>query len=216
MWLYGFARALVKGVFSLVYRVKVEGLGNIPPEGGVIICGNHFHAFDPMVVGITMERKVRYMAKQELFDNPVLGFIITGMGVFPVKRGAPDRAALKKSIEVLQGGTCFGIFPEGTRNKTGKLGRAEPGTAYLAIKSGAPVVPVGITASYKLFSTIRVRYGPPVDLSPYMTGKLSSEALDGASDAIMAAIGAQLVPPVVPEYLLERQGEKIQETGTTR
>ncbi|HLN60078.1 MAG TPA: lysophospholipid acyltransferase family protein [Symbiobacteriaceae bacterium] len=193
MWLYGFAKGLVGIAFRLVYRIKVEGLGNIPEQGGVIICGNHFHAFDPMIVGITTKRPVSFMAKQELFENPVIGTVLRGMAAFPVKRGAPDRAALKRSIDVLESGGCFGIFPEGTRNKSGQLGKAEPGTAYLALKSGATVVPVGVTATYKLFSTIHVRYGPPVDMAPYSTGKLTSEAMEGASEAIMAGIGAQLV-----------------------
>jgi 1-acyl-sn-glycerol-3-phosphate acyltransferase len=199
VYLYGFGKGLVSIVFRLVYRMRVEGTGNIPAEGGVIICGNHFHAFDPMVVGITMPRRVSFMAKQELFENPVIGWVLRGLAAFPVKRGQPDRAALKRSIEVLESGGCFGIFPEGTRNKSGKLGKAEPGSAYLALKSGAPVVPVAVTATYRLFSEVVVRYGPPVELAPYRAGKLTSEAMEGASHAIMAGIGAQLVPPVYPE-----------------
>lgn len=197
MWLYGFARGLMRFAFSLLYRIKVEGLGNIPPEGGVIICGNHFNARDPIIVGITITRPVSYMAKQELFENKFFAFILKGIGVFPVKRGTPDRAALKKSIDVLQSGTCFGIFPEGTRNKTGKLAKAEPGAAYLALKSGAPVIPVGISSKYKLFGPILIRYGKPVNLDPFRDGKLTSEALEAASAAIMSGIGAQLEPPLV-------------------
>ncbi|HWI64091.1 MAG TPA: lysophospholipid acyltransferase family protein [Symbiobacteriaceae bacterium] len=196
MYLYGFARGLVKITFSLIYRIRVEGLENVPETGGAIVCANHFNARDPMIVGITMKRPISYMAKEELFHNKLLAWIITGMGVFPVKRGQPDRAALKRSIDTLQSGTCFGIFPEGTRQKSGKLGKAEPGTAYLALKSGAPVIPVGITSTYKLFSPIIVRYGKPVDLDAYRGAKLTSEAMEAASNAIMAAIGLQLEPPV--------------------
>lgn len=195
MWLYGFARAAVGVFYRTAYRLKVEGLENVPREGGAIICGNHFTGHDPLVVGISMPRPVSFMAKQELFKLPVLGFIFRGMGAFPVNRGAPDRAALKKSIEVLENGGCFGIFPEGTRNRSGELGKAEPGTAYLALKSGAPVIPVGISSSYKLFSPIIVKVGKPVDLDAYRGAKLSSESRDAAGDAIMAAIGALLVPP---------------------
>lgn len=207
MSFYGFAKGLVGVVFRLLYRVQVEGKGNIPRSGGVIICGNHFHAFDPILVGITMPRQVSFMAKQELFENPLVGWVMHHLTVFPVKRGTPDRAALKRSIEVLEEGACFGIFPEGTRNKTGKLGKAEPGTAYLALKSGAPVVPVGITATYRPFSRILVRYGPPMSMDAFRTGKLTSEALDGASNAIMSGIGAQLEPPVVVEAAATREGE---------
>lgn len=196
MYLYGFARGLVKVTFSLIYRIRVEGLENVPAEGGAIVCGNHFDGRDPMIVGITMKRPISYMAKEELFRNKLFAWVIRGMGVFPVKRGQPDRAALKHSIDVLHSGTCFGIFPEGTRQKSGKLGKAEPGAAYLALKSGAPVIPVGITSTYKFFSPIIVRYGKPVNLDAYRGAKLTSEALEGASNAIMSAIGLQLEPPV--------------------
>lgn len=198
MWLYGFAKGIVGFGYRLLFRLQVSGLEHIPPDGGVIICGNHFTAHDPPVVAISANRPVSFMAKAELFDNKFLGWIFRGVGAFPVKRGAPDRAALKRSIDTLQEGRVFGIFPEGTRNRTGQLAKAEPGTAYLALKSGAPVVPVGITSSYKLFSPILVKFGPPVDLSTYRDGKLTSEALDGAGEQIMAAIGALLVPPVRP------------------
>ena len=196
MSLYAVCKALVSVYYRSLYRVRVEGHEHIPPEGGVIVCGNHFTANDPFMVAIAMKRPISYMAKQELFKNPLVGWLLRRIRVFPVKRGQPDRAAIKHSIEVLHSGTCFGIFPEGTRNRTGHLGKAEPGTAYLAIKSGAPVVPVGITSSYKLFGPILVRFGRPVDLSPYMSGKLTQEAIEGASHTIMAAIGMQLDPPV--------------------
>lgn len=196
MWLYSFAKALVRPLYSILYRIQVEGLENVPKEGGVILCGNHFHVNDPIIVGICVPRKVAFMAKQELFTVPVLRTIIRGLGAFPVKRGHPDRAALRHAMEVLKSGRCFGIFPEGTRNRSGKLAKAEPGTAYFALKTGATVIPVGITGTYKLFSPVRVRFGPPVDLSPYRSAKLTSEVLEAAGELIMAGIGAQLVPPV--------------------
>jgi 1-acyl-sn-glycerol-3-phosphate acyltransferase len=190
------AKALVGVTFRTIYRVQVEGLENIPREGGAIVCGNHFDARDPIMVGITANRPVQFMAKQELFKNGLFAWVLQGMGVFPVKRGQPDRAALKHSIDVLNSGACFGIFPEGTRNRTGQLGKAEPGTAYLAAKSGAPVIPVGITSRYKFFGPIIVRYGRPVDLGIASGGKLTSEGLEHAGDAIMSAIGGLLEPPV--------------------
>jgi 1-acyl-sn-glycerol-3-phosphate acyltransferase len=196
LWFYRFAKAVVNPIYRLLFRFEVEGLGNIPPEGGVIICGNHFTAHDPIVVALATNRPIAFMAKQELFQVPVLGRIVRWLGAFPVKRGQPDRAALRRSIEVLNSGGCFGIFPEGTRNRSGRLGKGEPGTAYLALKSGAPVIPVGITATYRPFSTVRIKFGPPVDLEPYKHEKLSNETLAAASEAIMAAIGALLEPPV--------------------
>ncbi|HWI52735.1 MAG TPA: lysophospholipid acyltransferase family protein [Symbiobacteriaceae bacterium] len=205
MYLYGFARGLVKIAFGVIYRIEVQGLENVPETGGAIVCGNHFNGRDPLIVGITMKRPISFMAKQELFQNKLFAWVIRGMGVFPVKRGQPDRAALKRSIDVLQSGTCFGIFPEGTRNKTGKLGKAEPGTAYLALKSGAPVIPVGISSSYKLFGRIIVKYGKPVNLEQYRDAKLTSEALEAVSDAIMSGIAAQLEPPATYEAAAGQQ-----------
>ena len=195
MWLYGFGKAAVGILYRMLWRVRTEGLENVPREGGVIIAGNHVNGNDPLFVGITAPRPVSFMAKEEIFGVPGVGFLARGVGAFPVKRGQPDRAALKRSLAVLEDGGCFGIFPEGTRNRTGKLGKAEPGTAYLALKSGAVVVPVGISSTYKLFSPVTLKYGKPVDLTPFMAGKLSSEVLDAAGEAIMAAIGAQLIPP---------------------
>lgn len=196
MWLYGFGRGAISLVYHVLWRIRVEGTENIPANGGVIICGNHVNGNDPLFVGVAATRPVSFMAKEEIFKSPFVGFLARGVGAFPVKRGHPDRAALKRSLDVLEKGGCFGIFPEGTRNRTGKLGKAEPGTAYLALKSGVPVIPVGVSSTYKLFSQVAVKFGPPVDLSPFRTGKLTSETLDAAGEAIMAAIGAQLVPPV--------------------
>lgn len=194
-WLYYLSKAIVSFFYHILYRIRVEGLEHLPRDGGVIVCCNHFHANDPLIMGVTTPRIVRYMAKQELFKIPVVGWVIRKWGAFPVRRGQADRASLKVSLEILESGGCFGIFPEGTRSKTGQLRKAEPGTAYLALKSGAPVVPVGINATYRLFSPVRVRFGPPVDLEPYRSGKLTSENLEAAGAAIMAAIGALLDSP---------------------
>lgn len=196
MWLWSFGRAVVLPFYRLAYRITVEGVENVPREGGVILCSNHISGHDPPLLGMLSPRPVRFMAKEELFRIPGLRYFLSqGGGAFPVKRGTPDRAALKRSLEVLQEGGCFGIFPEGTRSKTGQLKRAEPGTAYLALKSGAPVIPVGFTGPYKLFSPVHIRFGKPVDLSPFLGAKVTSDNLEAAGEAIMAAIARLIYPP---------------------
>lgn len=192
MWLYSFAKGLLNPLYRVGFRMRVEGLQNVPREGGVILCANHASMHDPIMLGIAAPRPVSFMAKEELFRNPVLRFLVRGLGAFPVRRGHPDRAALKRAFDVLQTGGCFGVFPEGTRIRGGQLGKAEPGTAYMALKTGAAVIPVGISSSYRLFRPTVIRFGRPVDLSGYRAGKLSSEVLEAAGGAIMAAIDGEV------------------------
>lgn len=198
MWVWGFGRAAILPFYRLALRIRVEGTENVPKDGGIIMCSNHIKIHDPALLGMLSPRPIRFMAKEELFKTPILSWFFSQGGAFPVKRGTPDRAALKYSLELLANGECFGIFPEGTRSKTGQLGKAEPGTAYLALKSGASVIPVGFSGSYKLFSSLTIRFGMPVNLEPFKTGKLSSENLEAAGEAIMSAIRAQLEPPETP------------------
>lgn len=195
MWLYGFAKAVVGAVFRLLYRVRVEGLEYIPREGGVILCGNHIHIFDPIIVGIVAPRPVSFMAKEEAFHG-FQGFLIRGVGAFPVKRGTADRASLKRAMDLLNGGQCFGIFPEGTRSKSGHLEKPEPGTAYIALKTGSPMIPFGITTDYRLFGPVVIRFGPPVDLDRFHGAKLNGETLETASQEMVTAIGHLLAPSV--------------------
>lgn len=195
MWLWAFGKAVILPWYRLWLRLVVEGQEHVLAEGGLILCSNHIGAHDPGLLGMFSPRPVIFMAKEEIFKVPVIGWLVrSGTGAFPVRRGTPDRAALKRAADLLEAGGCLGIFPEGTRSKTGHLGKAEPGTAYLALKSGATVVPVGISGSYRLFSRITIRFGPPVDLSAFRTGRLTGEHLDAAGDAIMTAI-ASLVDP---------------------
>jgi len=204
LWLYSFGKNAVWPFYHSLYRMTVEGLDNVPRTGKLILCVNHFRWHDPLVIGITAPRRVAFMAKEELFRNRFVGWVISGLGVFPVKRGQPDRSALRHSMEVLDAGGCLGIFPEGTRNRSGKLGKAEPGAAYFALKTGATVIPVGISGTYKLFSPLTVRYGMPVDLDQFRSGRLSSEQMEAAGEAIMGAIGALLVPTVSPSGVHNR------------
>lgn len=192
MGFYGFAKAIVTPVFRLLYRIRIEGAEHVPPTGGVIICANHTKAIDPIFLGIASPRPISFMAKQEIFQVPVLGWLVQQLGAFPVDREGNDRGALKRSLSVLENGGCFGIFPEGTRVKTGELGEFHGGTAYLALKAGAQVVPVGITPGYKLFQTVVVRFGAPVDLDEFRGVKVSGAVRDAASQRISEAVHAQV------------------------
>lgn len=186
--LYPFCRFLFRSFFAIVYRWKVEGVENIPPQGAVVICANHISNMDPPLIGSAASRKVYFMAKEELFRIPILSFFIRRFGAFPVKRGASDRKALKHALAVLQKKEALGIFPEGTRSKTGKLGEAHPGAALIALRGDAVVVPVAIIGPYRLFRRVSIIFGSPIDLKPYKEDKITSKTVREVTARIMKEI----------------------------
>lgn len=155
--------------FMVVFcRLKVIGADNVPEEGGVILASNHISAIDPPLMGIAVRRTAYFMAKKELFKIFLVGFIIKNLNAIPVNRGVFDKSALKKSEEVLENGFALIMFPEGTRSRTGKLGKGKPGIGLLARLAVVPIVPIYIQNSqefHKLFLTGRrltIRYGKPI------------------------------------------------------
>lgn len=149
---YKIATALVSLFFHIKFKITVIGKENIPVEkGGRIIASNHVSNNDPPFVGIVVKGKFTFMAKEELFRNRFFGWLIKKLGAFPVKRGAKDFAAIDKAIESLNEGRTFIIFPEGTRSKTGELGRPKSGVSIIAVRAKAPVIPVFIKYGRKRF-----------------------------------------------------------------
>lgn len=185
MNLYSFARGLVKSILSPLYRIQVEGLEHFPKEGGVLLCSNHIDNLDPPVVGIAAPRPVSFMAKEELFNVPILGKILPGIHAFPVRRGMSDREALRKGLKVLKEGEVLGLFPEGTRSKTGEIGKGLAGAGFFALRSDAHVVPCAIIGPYKPFRKLRVIFGPPIDMEPIRGQKMNAEQ---TTDIIMGHI----------------------------
>jgi 1-acyl-sn-glycerol-3-phosphate acyltransferase len=182
--MYTFFRALFRLFFKLVYRLKAIGTENVPNSGPVVLCANHTSNLDPPLLGSPIEREVHYMAKAELFEVPVLGWVLPRIKAFPVKRGGVSRESIRLSVQLLQDGNVMGIFPEGSRSNAGGMGKK--GAASLALKANAQVVPAAIVGSYKPFKQMTVIYGKPLDLSAFADA--SSESLEKATDAIMTAI----------------------------
>lgn len=169
---YVVARAILRFLMRIAFSMKVEGRDNIPREGGVLVAANHVSMLDPIVVGCAMERRIRFMAKRELFDNTLLRPIVRGLGAFPVQRGKDDKNAFHTALKVLRNGEVLGMFPEGTRSLDGKLQKAYSGAAILAHKTGALLVPVGIVGTGEAMGKgaiiprrrrILVRFGRPLD-----------------------------------------------------
>lgn len=173
---------------KIVYRVKIIGKENVPKEGSVIFCGNHRTYLDPPLIVVTAGRDMRFLAKEELRKNPLFAFLgMLYQGIY-VKRDSKDIGPLKESIKTLKAGGCIGLFPEGTRNGMEKNegGKLKNGAAYMAIKTGAKVIPIGIVGPAKPFTKNAIIYGKPLDFSEYK--KMEKGAEDKASEVLKEEI----------------------------
>lgn len=185
---YRFMLAIARFLVAILYPIRVAGLENIPESGGAILCCNHISNRDPVLVACAVRRPVRFMAKAELFRIGWMTKFWKAVGAFPVKRGDSDMGALRTSLGVVNDGGVLGIFAQGHRDKSGEL-TMESGVALIALRTQAPVVPVFIAGSYRLFRRFHIIIGQPVDLSRY-TGKYGSEQLKGAMVDIEGAVRA--------------------------
>ena len=188
---YKIFKVLCRFWYGLILRTRVLGAENIPDSGAFILAANHVSNWDPPFLGTFIDREICYMGKEELFRNPVMAWVCRHLHVFPVKRGAADKSAIKTAVKLLRDGNCFGIFPEGTRSKTGELGRAEAGVSLIAAMTKAPVIPAAIVNTEKIFSRekflprLAVVYGKPMKFSGSTKDK---EALANFAQAIMSEI----------------------------
>jgi 1-acyl-sn-glycerol-3-phosphate acyltransferase len=193
--LYAFIRGLGRLIFYFL-GLKVEGLSNLPSTGAVIIAANHVSNWDPVVIALALDRPIHFMGKSELFKCEILGKFITKLNAFPVRKDVPDRQAIKKALQVLAEGQVLGIFPEGGRNFTGDM-KAQPGVVLLALKSGAPIVPVGcMGTNHRLplgwFHPLLVRVGEPFYLRKIEDQKSKSAVMEQLSTDIMNKINSLL------------------------
>jgi 1-acyl-sn-glycerol-3-phosphate acyltransferase len=188
----------IRLALRIVTSRDVRGLENIPRKGGLILACNHFSVGDPPILTGTFPRRIVWMAKQELFDIPLAGRLYSMGGFIPVRRFEGDLRAIRRSQAVLRRGHVLGMFPEGTRSG-GKLGVGEPGTALIALRTGAPILPAAIwgTEHVKLprdlFRRTRaqVRFGEPFQLS--QPARVTKEDVVAGTEEIMRRI-AKLLP----------------------
>lgn len=192
---------LLRAVLTLLTRWEVVGRERFPKEGPVLLVANHLKAADPPILGAAAPRRVTFMAKQELFDAPVIGVLARWYGAFPVRRFDADLRALRRAQETLKQGGVVGMFPEGTRSGGRGLGPGQPGSALIALRTGAPVVPAAITGTevvtlpsifWKLLRRPRIRIvlGEPFRLEA--DGRLTAEQVQQATDEVMRRIAALL------------------------
>lgn len=205
-WFYHPGSAFVGLVARLLWRARLEGVEHMPASGPFIVVVNHCSNVDPLLMGWATGRQigrvVHFMAKIEMRGWPVIGWLATQAGVYFVRRGEGDRAAQRFSLDALGKGHPIAIFPEGTRSRDGRLKPLKPGAALIAMRSGAPLVPAGISGTHRVFpgrsrwphpTRVVIRFGEPFRLPHVASGRLDRAALEEGAERIRRAID-ELLP----------------------
>jgi 1-acyl-sn-glycerol-3-phosphate acyltransferase len=198
--LYRPARAVLDPLFKFCWNWEVEGLEHVPADGGAIVTPNHLSVFDHFAVGCVMPRRITYVGKAEYMDSWKTRYIFPALGMVPIDRGGGSAAerALDKAAELLDSGELFGIYPEGTRSRDGNLHKGHTGCARLALRTGCPIIPVGLQGTLEVqppdasmprpFRTIRVRVGRPIDVTRYLDRADDRLVLRQITDEVMFEI----------------------------
>jgi 1-acyl-sn-glycerol-3-phosphate acyltransferase len=202
--LYGVLHSLLPPLAKAVWRPRVTGLQGVPSTGPVILASNHLSFIDSVVIPIVVPRPVAFLAKSDYFEQPGLKGRLAkawyeALGALPVDRDDSKAAiaSLDTALGVLAGGGAFGIYPEGTRSRDGRLYRGRTGVAQLALISGAPIVPVGLTGTDKVQPVgsrlpkrvkVTVTFGPPIDVRGHYDGVPRGKARREITDQVMAEI----------------------------
>jgi 1-acyl-sn-glycerol-3-phosphate acyltransferase len=218
--LYWVIKLVLTPVLRMGLRIRVEGKEHIPRSGPVILASNHRSFLDSIFIPLVISRRVTFVAKAEYFDDKRVAWFFRGVGQIPIRRegGSASERALQSATEVLEAGGVFGIYPEGTRTRDGHLHRGHTGVARLALRTGAPIVPVGIIGSDevqpidsklpRLFKTVRICFGEPIDLGHYQGRHDDRLALRDVTDEVMYEI-AQLCGYHYVDTYATRQAEDV-------
>lgn len=177
--LYTVARKVIEPVFRTLWRFTVEGIENVPTVGPAVFCPNHTSVLDSFVLPCVLPRRITYVGKAEYMDSWKTKHLFPALGMIPIDRsgGSASERALNAATRVLEAGEYFGIYPEGTRSRTGELFRGHTGPARLALRTGAPLIPVGIQGTREImppdarFPRLRlplvIRFGRPISVERY-------------------------------------------------
>lgn len=212
---YSLGRRVLHPLSHALYRPTIEGTHNLPREGGVIVASNHLSFIDSFAIPLAAPRQVRFLAKEEYWTGPGVGGILrrgffNAVGMIPIDRHSSSAAqeSLDKALEVLHAGDAFGIYPEGTRSRDGRLYRGRTGVAWLALTAGVPVVPVGLTGTERIqpigarfpkLAKVTVRFGEPIAVEPYR-GMPAGRARRLLTDEVMRRIAGLTGQEQVERY----------------
>lgn len=148
---YYVVKALCWLLLKIFWRMEIRGIENLPESGGLIITSNHVSYLDPAVLVASLNRKIYFITKKEVFKNTFISFLLKNMNAFSVDRDNVDMFAFKKAINILREEKVLGIFPEGTRSSNGELQELKMGALKIAMKTGVPILPVGINGTHKIY-----------------------------------------------------------------
>jgi 1-acyl-sn-glycerol-3-phosphate acyltransferase len=202
MLFYRIVRPFVTGIPRLLWRVRVVGMEHVPKSGGFILAPSHRSMIDIPLAAIVTKRRIRFMGKSSLFGVPVLGAVFTWLGGISVERDGTDRKAVRESVAMLTAGEVLCVYPEGTRQNGRKIQPLQPGAAYFALRSGAPIIPIGIAGAEEIlreksdsiprFGRVTIVVGPPLVPEARTSGVVPRERVDALtatlSDALQAAL----------------------------
>ena len=214
--LYSVAKALLRPAFNFTFNVIVEGADNIPASGGAIIAPNHISVLDSFFVPSVLSRRITYVGKAEYMDSWKTKYVFPALGMIPIDRSGGDsaKAALDAAARVLARGELFGIYPEGTRSRDGKLRKGHTGVARLALRARCPIIPVGIQGTVeimppdakfaKLFRLARIKLGKPIDVTRYLDRFDDRLILRQITDEVMYEIRALSGQEYVDDYATKK------------
>jgi 1-acyl-sn-glycerol-3-phosphate acyltransferase len=211
--IYAATRALIRFLFWIFTEMEVDGLEYVPETGPVLLVSNHVNLMDPILPIGVLKRRVSFMAKEEIFEWPIMGPWFKALDLVPVARGSiASRRAIQRAEELLARGWVVGVYPEGTRSRRPGLVPAHHGAALLAMRTGVPVLPVAITGTHLVLpegksfprrNLVGVRFGETFSV-PKNTGKMDRQAMEDLTECIMRRIAALLPPEYRGVYAVER------------
>jgi 1-acyl-sn-glycerol-3-phosphate acyltransferase len=198
-WHYSLAKSVVGAALHAATGWNVRGREHVPRTGGFVVASNHISFWDPLLIGAVLPREVHYLAKEELFSNPLFGAAIRSVNAIPIRRGMVDLSGMARAIETLRSGGGLLLFPEGTRMRDGELHPARPGVGMMAVNAGVPIVPCFISGSNRprawlaRRARVRISFGPArewQDLAGPGTDPTPGRALyQKVGDAVMREVG---------------------------
>lgn len=216
-WVYLLARVVLTPLCLALFRLRARGRANVPRHGPVLLAPNHFSIWDHFFCGVYLRRRLSFMAKSQLYANPLMEALLTHAGAFPVRRGQRDEDAIATARAILARGGAVVVYPAGGRSRDGTLGTPRPGIGRLALETGVPVVPVAIHGSRGIrrwerlrLPRVTIEYGPPIVLPKTPSADRAKQ--QAAAERIFAAVramyealdepkkGAAAAPPTAGNY----------------